>query len=34
LDRIFEFLSGASRCSAYAAVCRAGKLSKYTRSGI
>ena len=27
LDRMFQFLSGASRCSAYAAVCRAGRLS-------
>ncbi len=34
LDRMFQFLSGASRCSAYAAVRRAGRLSKYTPSGV
>ncbi len=34
LDSMFQFLSGASRYSAYAAVCRAGRLSKYTLSGV
>jgi len=34
LDSMFHSLSGASRCSAYAAVCRAGRLSKYTPSGV
>ena len=34
LDSLFQFLSGASRCSAYAAVRRAGRLSKYTPSGV
>ena len=34
LDSMFQFLSGASRCSAYAAVRRAGRLSKYTPSGV
>ncbi|MGH9551397.1 MAG: hypothetical protein ACRD3W_18575, partial [Terriglobales bacterium] len=34
LDRMFSSLSGASRYSAYAAVSRAGRLSKYTPSGV
>ena len=34
LDRMFQFVSGASRYSAYAAVCRAGRLSTYTPSGV
>ena len=34
LDSMFQFLRGASRCSAYAAVRRAGRLSKYTPSGV
>ena len=34
LDSMFHSLSGASRCSAYAAVRRAGRLLKYTPSGV
>ena len=34
LDRMFHFLSGASRYSTYAAVRRVGRLSKYTSSGV
>ena len=34
LDRRFSSLSGAMRWSAYAAVCRVGRLSKYTPSGV
>ena len=34
LDRMFSSLSGALRWSAYAAVCRVGRLSKYTPSGV
>ena len=34
LDSMFQFLSGAARCSAYAAVRRAGRLSKYIPSGV
>lgn len=34
LDRMFSSLSGASQWSAYAAVCRVGRLSKYTPSGV
>ena len=34
LDRMSSSLSGASRCSAYAAVRRAGRLSKYTSFGV
>ena len=34
LDRMFRSLSGASRCSDYAAVSRVVRLSKYTFSGV
>jgi hypothetical protein len=34
LDKMCSFLSGASRCSTYAAVRRVGRLSKYTPSGV
>ncbi|MGH7146536.1 MAG: hypothetical protein ACREIJ_01355, partial [Nitrospiraceae bacterium] len=34
LDRMFQFLSGASRYSAYAAVRRVGRLSTYTPFGV
>ena len=34
LDRMFQSLSGALRCSAYAAVRRVGRLPKYTPFGV
>ena len=34
LDRMCLFLCGASRCSAYEAVCSAGRRSTYTPSGV
>ena len=34
LDRMLSCVSGALPCSAYAAVSRVGRLSKYTPSGV